>query len=120
VNRRLLLALCVTALTTSALAWVSTPAYADSRGHYNRACVVAEYGARLRWCRHDDCGRCRHDDCGRCRRDDCDMSVGWGRAFRVKGQSGRHLLVSNWEMEGWIDIGDLRFAPQKFCRAAGI
>jgi hypothetical protein len=48
------------------------------------------------------------------------MSVGWGRAFRVKGQSGRHLLVSNWEMEGWIDIGDLRFAPQKFCRAAGI
>jgi hypothetical protein len=92
------------ALTASSIPWLSAPAHA----HPHRACVVTNDDALLSWCRYY-----------RCRRP-VEVWVEWGRAFRVKGQLGRLLLVGNDEMKGWIDIRAVDLVSEDYCRAAGI
>jgi hypothetical protein len=90
---------------------LAAPAHAESYdGHHghHRACVTAAHGAWLfpYRCYH----RGRH----------CWRPVRNGRAFRVVRQEGGYLLVRNLQSRGWIELNSVRFAPQTYCRAAGI
>jgi hypothetical protein len=84
---------------------VGGPAQAHSR---LKACITADHGA---WLFIDRCYRERHR---------CWRSVRKGRAFRVLRQEGGYLLVRNLRRRGWIELNSVRFAPQAYCRAAGI
>jgi hypothetical protein len=105
VSRRSLFALGAAALMIGSLSLVAGPAQAHSR---NRPCVTADHGAWL--------------FAYRCYRQDrhCWMPVRSGRAFRVVRQEGGYLLVRNLRRRGWIELNSVRFAPQAYCRAAGI
>jgi hypothetical protein len=105
VSRKSLFALGV-ALAIGSISPVAAPAHAHSYHGRYWACVTARpdawlhlYGCRHHWCL---------------------VPVDRGRAFRVERQRGDYLLVRNLEIHGWIELDLLRFAPQAYCRAAGI
>jgi hypothetical protein len=104
VTRKSLFSLVAAALVTGSLS-LAAPTQAESR---YRACVTADYGAWLyaQTCYH----KRRH----------CWRPVRTGRAFRVVRQQGGYLLVRNLQSRGWIELNSVRFAPQAYCRAAGL
>jgi hypothetical protein len=108
VSRRSLFALGATALTILSITATSVQAEHDHIPY--RACVTAEHGAWL------FAYRCYYHHHHRCMR-----PVRSGLAFRVIGQKGGYLLVrNNLRGRGWIELNSVRFAPQAYCRAAGI
>jgi hypothetical protein len=87
---------------------LAAPAEAESYRRHYRACVTADHGA---WLYAYRCYRQgRH----------CWRPVRTGRAFRVVRQQGGYLLVRNLHSRGWIELNSVRFAPQAYCRAAGM
>jgi hypothetical protein len=109
VSRKSSLALGAAALVIGATAFVATPSRAESDDDQYQACITAARGAWLFPV------RCHHDYGHRCAR-----PVHHGRAFRVLRQKGGYLLVRNLQARGWIELNSVRFAPQAYCRAAGI
>jgi hypothetical protein len=101
VPRKLLAALCATAMTAVLVPLSAAHAHA----HYY-ACVEAHLGA---WLHFQRCNGCWDREW-----------VHPGRAFRVDWQSDGYLLVWNRDAKGWIKHYRLRIAPQAYCRAAGI
>jgi hypothetical protein len=105
VGRKTLFALGAAALTIGSMISVAAPVHAETD---YQACVTVDHGA---WLYAYRCYRqSRH----------CWMPVHTGRAFRVVRQSGGYLLVRNLQARGWIELNSIRFAPQAYCRAAGI
>jgi hypothetical protein len=109
VSRKSFLTLSTAALLLGAGAIAAAPANAESDDDHYRACITAARGAWLFRM------RCYHDNYYHCAR-----PVHRGRAFRVLGQKGGYLLVRNLQARGWIELNSVRFAPQSYCRAAGI
>jgi hypothetical protein len=107
VSRRLLLALSTAALAAASLAATSP---ADAYHRY-RPCVVAKNDATF-YPHPNRCHGHHHHHCGRW--------VG-GRAFRIKGEHGRYLMVWNHlDRFGFMAHDDVRIEREKYCRAAGI
>jgi hypothetical protein len=109
VSRRSLVALGAAALTILSITAGTASAHDEDDQFPYRACITAKRGAWL------FAVRCHHDHHHHCMR-----PVRRGLAFRVLGQKGGYLLVRNWRGRGWIELNSVRFAPQAYCRAAGI
>lgn len=109
-SRRSLFALGAAALTILSITAGPVSAHDDDDHIPYRACITAKHGAWL------FALRCHHYH----RHHHCMRPVRNGLAFRVMGQKGGYLLVRNWQRRGWIELNSVRFAPQDYCRAAGI
>jgi hypothetical protein len=109
VSRKSFLTFSTAVLLAGAAAIAPASAGGESDDDDYRACVTAARGAWLFKV------RCYHGNYFRCAR-----PVHRGRAFRVLDQNGGYLLVRNLQARGWIELNSVRFAPQSYCRAAGI
>jgi hypothetical protein len=111
VYRRSLVAVGATALAILLISAGAASAHDEDDHFPYRACITAKHGAWMfaMTCHHEH----HHHHCMR--------PVHRGLAFRVVGQKGGYLLVRNkLTGRGWIELNSVRFAPQAYCRAAGI
>jgi hypothetical protein len=104
----LTLSAAVAAVAASAFSGPSQ-AHDDYPHPHRNACVKASYGAVI-YPPHPV--MCNYAPCGR--------RVSRGRAFRVRGHKWDFLFVSHLETEGWIEARTVRWADERYCRAAGI